>query len=242
MKRAIIFGASGGIGQAICQSLAEDGWSLYLHFNHHNQPVDEMVDQLTSKYPQQDFIPVKLDFLASNKKIKEFINSLLPVNAVVFAHGITNYSFLAEQDLTEIEKIIKVNLTVPIQITNLLEPSLNKQEYGRIVYLGSVYGAQGSALEATYSATKAALTRFCQAYAREVASTNLTVNVIAPGAVDTAMNKMLSSQELAEVKQEIPMGRFAEGEDISYWVKNILDPRSSYLTGQTIYLSGGWLL
>lgn len=149
---------------------------------------------------------------------------------------------MTKQKIADIEKVIQVNLTVPIELTKLLEPILIKQEYSRIVYLGSVYGGQGSALESVYSATKAGLSRFSQAYAREVASTNLTVNVVAPGAVNTPMNAMFSKETMQEVESEIPAGRLAQGKDISYWVKCLLDKNSSYCTGQTIYISGGWLL
>ena len=242
MKRAIIFGATGGIGQAVAEELATAGWSLYLHYNHKFDKAIEMSKNLSEKYPKQDFLPIQFDFNSSDDKIKEFVNSLIPVNAVVFGHGITKYSFLEKQKLADIDEIIKVNLTTPIKLTKLFEPMLEKQEFSRIVFLGSVYGAQGSALEATYSATKAAISRFSQAYAREVASLNLTVNVIAPGAVDTPMNSILSDETLKTVKEEIPAGRLACGKDISYWVKTLLDKRSAYLTGQTIYVSGGWLL
>lgn len=242
MKRAIIFGSSGGISKAICSDLAADGWSLYLHCNHHLQTAENLAQELMEKYPAQDFIPVQFDFLADQTKLKQFVNSLLPVNAAVFATGITKYGFLSKQSLTDVEELVKVNLTVPIEITNLLEPVLLKQDFSRIVYLGSVYGGQGSALESVYSATKAGLSRFSQAYAREVASAKLTVNVIAPGAVDTPMNHILSQETMAEVKDEIPSGRLADGHDVSFWVRNLLDEKSSYCTGQTIYVTGGWLV
>lgn len=242
MKRAIVFGATGGIGREICNTLAQNGWSLYLHCNSNWSEAVKISKKLSQEYAEQDFIPVKLDFLAKDKELTEFVNNLLPVNAVVFSHGITNYDFLGSQSLTTIEDIIKVNLAVPIKLTKLLESMLLKQDFSRIVYIGSVYGGQGSAMESVYSATKGGLSRFSQAYAREVASNNLTVNVIAPGAVNTPMNKIFSQETMQEVMDEIPASRLAEGEDIAYWVNAILDKKSSYMTGQTIYVSGGWLI
>lgn len=242
MKRAIVFGATGGIGQEICRDLAAEGWSLYLHYNSHEQVALDLGKELFDKYPKQDFLPIKLDFEANDSQLEDFAKSLLPVNAAVFAQGITKYGFLGDEKLDNIAKIINVNLTVPIKLTKLLEPQLMRQEYSRIVYLGSVYGGVGSALETVYSATKGGLTRFAQAYAREVASNNLTVNVIAPGAVETKMNAIFSEDTIQEVQDEIPMGRWAKANDISYWVTALLNKRSSYLTGQTIYVTGGWLL
>ena len=234
MKRAIVFGATGGIGQAICRDLAEDGWSLYLHYNSKKEAAEELGQKLFTKYPDQDFMPIKLDFEVDDAQLSEFVQNLLPVNAAVFAQGVTNYGFLGDEDLDNITRLIKINLTVPIKLTKLLEPQLMKQGFSRIVYLGSVYGGYGSALESVYSATKGGLSRFAQAYAREVASNNLTVNVIAPGAVKTNMNSIFSEDTIEEVQEEIPVGRWADGKDISYWIKVLLNERSSYLTGQTI--------
>lgn len=242
MQRAIVFGATGGIGQAICTDLAKAGWSLYIHCSHNWKAACELGKKLNQQYPQQDFIPVKLSFLVENNDLKIFVNGLLPINAAVFAQGITDYNFVSGQKMSKIDEIMKVNLIVPIKLTGLLEPLLIKNDFSRIVFLGSVYGAQGSAMEAVYSATKAGLVRYSQAYAREVASANLTVNVVAPGAVNTAMNSMLAPETMEEVKGEIPVGRLAEGSDVAYWVKALLDKRSSYMTGQTIYVSGGWLV
>ncbi|AEG40682.1 elongation factor P 5-aminopentanone reductase [Lactobacillus kefiranofaciens] len=242
MKRAIVFGATGGIGQAICRELALSGWSLYLHYNTKKEQAEQLAQELFAKYPELDFMPIQLNFATSDQELTSFVNSLLPVNAAIFAQGITNYGFLGDEKLTNISQVININLATPIKLTKLLEPQLMKQSFSRIVYLGSVYGGAGSALESVYSGTKSGLSRFAQAYAREVASNNLTVNVIAPGAVKTQMNSIFSQATIEEVQEEIPAGRWAQGEDISYWVKTILNPRSSYLTGQTIYVTGGWLL
>lgn len=242
MKRAIIFGATGGIGQAISKELAANGWSLYLHCC--KQWVKAVCDcqRLMKKYPRQDFMPVRLDFTADDQQLAAFVNRLLPVNAVIFAQGVTKYGLLGQQKLSAIDYVLRVDLTVPIKLTRLFEKDLLKQSFSRIVYLGSVYGGQGSALETVYSAAKAGLTRFSQAYAREVAFANLTVNVIAPGAVATPMNQGFSQQSKQAVTQQIPAGRWAQGADVSFWVKNLLDERSSYCTGQTLYVTGGWLV
>lgn len=242
LKRAIVFGATGGIGQDICRDLADAGWSLYLHYHSNSQKAQDLAQELFAKYSGQDFIPIQLDFATGDAQLTDFVKNLLPVNAAVFAQGITKYGFLGDEKLENIAELIKINLTVPIKLTKLLEPQLMKQEFSRIVYLGSVYGGAGSALESVYSATKGGLTRFAQAYAREVASNNLTVNVIAPGAVKTQMNAIFSEDTIQEVQEEIPAGRWANGSDISYWVRTLLNQRSSYLTGQTIYVTGGWLL
>lgn len=96
MKRAIVFGATGGIGQEICRDLAAEGWSLYLHYNSHEQTALDLGKELFAKYPSQDFLPIKLDFASSDTELADFVEKLLPVNAAVFAQGITKYVFLVD--------------------------------------------------------------------------------------------------------------------------------------------------
>lgn len=242
MKRALIFGSTGGIGQAIAKELAQSGWSLYLHYDHQKQTAEKMQREFSEKFSKQDFFTIKLSFTDTNKNIEKALSNIFPVNALVFAQGITNYSFVKDQDPEIVDKILQINLATPIKIVSFLEDMLLKYDHSRIIFLGSVYGKQASALEAVYSASKAGLSSFAKGYGREVASSNLTVNVLAPGAVDTPMNKIFSSDVLQEVRSEIPAGRLASGSDVAYWVKTLLAKEADYLTGQTIYIDGGWLV
>lgn len=93
MKRAIVFGATGGIGQEICRDLADAGWSLYLHYHSNAQGAQELAQELFAKYSKQDFMPVQLDFAVRDTELTRFVKNLLPVNAAVFAQGITKYGF-----------------------------------------------------------------------------------------------------------------------------------------------------
>lgn len=241
MQRALIIGASGTIGRAIAAALAQAGWSLELHANRHFLAVQQLSEQLTARYPRQDFIPVRLDLTANDAALTKFATVILAVNAVVFAQGVTHYGLLGDEPLADIDRLLTINLRAPLKLTHLFEPMLLKQAYSRIVFIGSVYGGQGSALESVYSATKAGLSGFAQAYSREVASSQLTVNVIAPGAVRSAMTANFSAAELSAVQADIPAGRLETGADIAAPVVHLLTASSNYLTGQTIYVSGGWL-
>lgn len=97
MKRAIIFGATGGIGQSICGELAAAGWSLYIHCNQKWDAACKISHKLAQKYPAQDFIPIRLNFSISDNKLIVFVKNLLPINAAVFAEGITDYNFVGQQ-------------------------------------------------------------------------------------------------------------------------------------------------
>ncbi|MCI1892652.1 elongation factor P 5-aminopentanone reductase [Schleiferilactobacillus perolens] len=242
MKRVLLCGATGAIGQAAARTLAAAGWSLYLQGWQHMARIHDLVRELQIRYPQQEFLPLQADFSVADP-VTPIKDNLFGVDAVVFSQGITDYELFVDAPADVLDRLWQVNVRSPLLITQSLQEKLAQTGHGRIVYLGSVYGGQGSAMEAIYSMTKGALSAFAQAYAREVASLGITVNVIAPGAVDTPMNAaMLAGAAREELTTEIPAGRLAAPQDVAYWLRVLLAPEAQYLTGQTIYVSGGWLV
>lgn len=240
MSMAVIFGASGDIGGAIAQRLAKAGWSLYLHYAHNQTKVDALQRDLATHYPKQDFVTVAYDFTQPSEA-KAFAAQLVGIDAVVFAQGQTYYHLFADSTAAELQALMQVHLLTPMLLLTSLQRTLARSGHGRIVLIGSVYGASGSAMEVGYSTVKGAQSAFVHAYAQEVASLGITVNVVAPGAVDTQMNAMFDPETLAAVKEEIPAARLAQPADVSYYVNMLLQADASYLTGQTLYVTGGWL-
>lgn len=238
MKKAIIFGASGAIGGQIAEDMAANGWSLVLHYSHNSEPVAKLIKKFVQDYPSQKFTTLQFDFLDSEIIDLSILGNL---NAAIFAQGITDFNFLTEQDDETINRIMQINLVQPLKIVKNLESQLKSTDHSRIIFIGSVYGKVGSALESVYSATKGGLSAFVNAYAKEIAP-KTTVNVISPGAVQTKMNDIFSKEEMHELTAEIPTHRLAQPADISYFVMSLLDDRADYLTGQTVYVDGGWLV
>lgn len=238
MRSALIIGASGDIGMAIAEKLAAEGYSLYLHYHAH--PVDDLVDRLAAKYPKQDFIPLAYD-LTDPEHLDDLVGQLFSLDAVVFAAGQTYYHLFKDTTVEELTALMRVHLLTPMAMLTKLEKKLAQSGHGRIVFIGSVYGGSGSAMEVAYSTVKGGQSAFVKAYAQEVASLGITVNVVAPGAVDTKMNHMFDPAVLAAVKDEIPAARLAKPQDISFYVATLLQPEAAYLTGQTLYVTGGWL-
>ncbi|KRL40548.1 elongation factor P 5-aminopentanone reductase [Liquorilactobacillus nagelii] len=240
MKWALIVGASGDIGQAVAEQLASAGWSLYLHYFNSQKKISNTRNRLTELYPKQDFLTLQADF--TNERAAEQLSAnLFAVDAVIFAQGTTSYGLFQQQDPDALKKMLQMQVIVPTRLLQLLETKLAANHFGRIVFVGSVYGGSGSAMEVGYSTVKGALTAFSAAYSKEVASLGVTVNVIAPGAVATRMNQFFSTEEKAAVAADIPLGRFAQSTEIAYWIKALLAQAAGYLTGQTIYVTGGWL-
>ncbi|WP_125606995.1 elongation factor P 5-aminopentanone reductase [Lapidilactobacillus bayanensis] len=240
-KRALVFGASGNIGQAICQSLAESGWSLMMQYHRHQAVVEQCIVELQQEFPQQEFQSLPLDFCQTNLDYQAILTGCGDYQALIFAQGTTDYQLFVETSDAQIQTLFQQQLFTPMGLIKAAQERLQQHQHGRIIFIGSIYGGVGSAMEVAYSSVKGAQSSFANAYAREVAANGLTVNVVAPGAVNTQMNADFSEDQLADLAAEIPVGRMARPQEIAVWVNNLLAPEADYLTGQTIYVDGGWL-
>ncbi|WP_334330206.1 elongation factor P 5-aminopentanone reductase [Companilactobacillus sp. HBUAS59699] len=237
---ALVMGSSGDIGTSTAKALAEKGWSLYLHYNKNRERIADLQTELAEKYPHQDFIPVQFDM--ESDKVESLTKQIFGLDAIVFAQGNTFYKLLVDIEESEIDALWKIHIKLPILILKALQDKLALTHHGRVVFIGSIYGKIGSAMEVVYSTVKGAMTSFADAYAKEVASLGISVNVVAPGAVNTKMNAEFSSEDLESIKEEIPADRLANPDEIADLVSYLVNIRSNYLTGQTIYFAGGWLL
>ena len=240
MKSAVIIGASGDIGKAISRQLASEGWSLYLHGFTHIKEIKEEAIQLSSLYPTQDFFPLLFDLTKEND-LDSFVSSLFSVDAVIFAQGYTKRCLFTEMTSLEMDQMWKVHVKVPLLLIQKLQHKLAKTSYGRVVFISSVYGFSGSSMEVFYSMTKGAQNSFVKAYSKEVSGMGITINAIAPGAIETPMNDFLEPHEKDELLESIPAGRLGKSKDVAFWVSQLLKKESGYMTGQTLAVSGGWL-
>lgn len=240
MKFALIMGASGDIGKEIAQELAEKGWSLYLHAHSNPKSVDNQLRSFQVLYPKQDFYALTLD-MTKEEDIPLFLRSIYQLDAVIFASGFTTYQLLTEVTSIDMDHMWSVHVKTPILLIQHLQDKLARSRQGRIIFISSIYGEMGSAMEVFYSTTKGAQLAFIKAYSKEVGSLGITVNAISPGAIATKMNQDFTAAELKELESEIPVGRLGSVSEVSFWVAQLLEKRSAYMTGQSIVISGGWL-
>lgn len=240
MKFALIMGASGDIGEGIAQEMAEKGWSLYLHYHSNPKSVEEQIRNYQMDYPKQDFFALPLD-MTEEEGISLFLQSIYQLDVVVFASGFTTYQLLTEISSTDMDRMWRVHVKTPVLLVQHLQDKLARSTHGRIIFISSIYGEIGSAMEVFYSTTKGAQLAFVKAYSKEVASLGITVNAISPGAIATKMNQDFTPAEVEELESEIPLGRLGNVSEISFWVTQLVDKRSAYMTGQSIVVSGGWL-
>lgn len=239
MNYALILGASGDIGQACARQLAQDGWSLYCHYNQQSERVGNLTDALKKEYPKQDFFSLQWD-MTDSEAVSQVVAQLFQVDALVVASGQTVYKLLTDTSAAEMEGLWQVSLKSPMLLCQQLQEKLARSKRGRIVFVGSVYGQAGSPMEVVYSALKGAQETFVKAYAQEVATLGITVNTVAPGAVNTQMNQDWTVAERAALVADIPLKRLAEPSEVAQLMAFLVSDKSAYITGATMPISGGW--
>lgn len=240
-KFALVVGASGAIGNAIARRLASDGWSLYLHFNQGQSRVNQLVAELMNEFAGQEFLVVQADF-ASEDGADRLAPQIYSLNAIVFAGGHSFYGLIEDTPVEEMSKLWKVHVQNPMRLLALLSSKLRQNEKSHVLFIGSIWGEAGAAYESAYSAVKGAQHAFVKSYAKEVAYNDILVNAIAPGLIDTPMNKHINEEEKRAIVEEIPLARAGKVEDVANLASFYLSGQANYVTGQIIRINGGWYI
>ncbi|QPQ31977.1 elongation factor P 5-aminopentanone reductase [Lysinibacillus sp. JNUCC 51] len=240
-KFALVLGASGEIGRTICRSLAEDGWSIYIHFSNNEKAAQALYRSLSESFPAQEFMLVQGDFSkASGAQL--LASQIFNVQAIVFANGQAHYSLLEDTTVEDMDALWRVHVQNPMHLTALLSSKLRAHDVSYVLFIGSIWGEAGSAGEALYAAVKGAQHAFVKSYAKEAALSRIRVNAIAPGFINTTMNGHLSEEELEYIIEDIPLGIIGQTSDVAEMVRFYLSGKADYVTGQIIRLNGGWYI
>ncbi len=240
-KFALVLGASGSIGSAICHELAMNGWSLYLQYNHNINSIQNLVQNLTKKYPEQEFMTIQAD-LTSDHAAKKISESIFSIKSIVIASGQALYKLVEDTTVEEMNTLWKVHVQTPIQLIGLLTPKLRQHPVSYITIIGSIWGETGGAYETLYSTVKGAIHAFVKAYAKEVSYNGIHVNAVAPGLIDTKMNGHLNDEEWSNLIDEIPLERAGKPEEVAYLVAFLQSGKADYITGQILSINGGWYI
>ena len=236
-KKALVTGASGGIGKSIVMELAMHDYELYLTAFRHGDELKRITQNLNTE------THCYIGDISDSGFVDEIFESIPDLDLLINNAGISMTGIFQEMTENDWHRINSVNLDSVFFTCKAAVPLFLKKADasvpGRIINISSVWGNVGASCEAAYSATKGAMNAFTKALARELAPSGIPVNAIACGFIDTEMNNHLSDIEKNAVIEEIPAGRMGTPEEIASIVAAIAE-MPSYMTGQIITVDGGW--
>ncbi|MFS0782231.1 elongation factor P 5-aminopentanone reductase [Bacillus sp. 1P06AnD] len=238
-KFVLITGASGAIGSATALKLAEEGYSLYLHYHTNRGAIDTLIGEI-AKY-NVEAIPVCAD-LGSEEGAAELSRQILSLHGIVLNSGKSHYGLITDVSMAELHQMTQLHVMSPFILVQKLMPKLMKADQASIVAVTSIWGDTGASCEVLYSMLKGAQNAFVKALSKEVAPMGIRVNAVSPGAVDTAMMASFTDEEKKELSEDIPLGRLAQADEIAESVLFLLSDRASYTTGHVLKVNGGWFI
>lgn len=236
-KNVLLIGASGDIGTAIAESLANDGYQLLLHYNQNKQAIDNC----RLKINEESILTEIQADLSQDLEVKRFLRQLVfPVDAVIFASGIAHHGLLQDTSEEIMDKMLALHLKAPWIITKHLLPAMVRNKQGKVIFVTSVWGEAGASNEVIYSSAKGAQNSFVKSLAKETARSGISVNGVSPGFIETKMNQHLRLDEKEDIANHIPINRTGTTEEVAHTVNFLMSEKSSYIQGEIINVTGGW--
>lgn len=242
MKTVLITGASHGIGKAIAGKLAAGGMRLFLNCCSSKETLCDYAARLSETYdvPCTPLIYDVSDYAQVQAMFKEIRALGESIDILINNAGISHIGLLQDMSIEEWNQVLNTNLTSAFSCSKYAIPDMVSRKQGKIINISSMWGLSGASCEVAYSASKGGLNLFTRALAKELAPSNIQVNAIACGVIDTRMNACFDAEERAELENEIPAGRFADPSEVADFVQQLIEA-PSYLTGQIISFDGGYL-
>ncbi|MBD3845098.1 3-oxoacyl-[acyl-carrier-protein] reductase [Bosea sp. SSUT16] len=235
-RKALVTGATGGLGGAISRTLHAQGATIAI-----SGTRAEALEALAAELGERVVIA------PCNLADKDSVEALLPsaeeklggLDILVNNAGITKDNLFLRLKDEDWDAVIAINLTAAFRLSRAAVKSMMRRRYGRIVSIGSVVGTMGNPGQGNYAAAKAGLIGMSKALAAEVASRNITVNVVAPGFIESPMTQALNEKQREGILSDVPMGRLGAGADVAAAVAYLASTEAGYVTGQTLHVNGG---
>ncbi|MDO5707692.1 MAG: 3-oxoacyl-[acyl-carrier-protein] reductase [Andreesenia angusta] len=241
-KKALITGASRGLGKAIAIKLAELGADIVINDIGNEEEAESVVKEIESLGRNSLFIKADIsDFEQAKELVDNALKEIGSIDIVVNNAGITRDNLLLRMSEEDFDSVIDVNLKGVFNITKSILRPILKTRNASIINISSIVGISGNAGQTNYSASKAGVIGFTKSLAKEIAKKNIRVNAIAPGFIETDMTEKLSDDIIESYKSSIPLGRLGTADDIANTVAFLASDISSYITGQVIVVDGGMI-
>lgn len=240
-KTVLITGAAKGIGAQIARDFAKEGYNVLINYNLSYNEALKLKQELLEAGYNVEIYKANISNRDEVEKMIEFcISRFDSIDVLVNNSGICEYKLFTDITNEDFINMLNVNVIGNFNVTQsaLKHYMLNKKD-GVIINISSIWGMVGASLEVNYSTSKAAIIGMSKALAKELAPSNIRVNVVAPGAIKTDMMKDLSKEDIEEFRKEIPLERIGEVGDISGVVLFLASDKATYITGQVISPNGG---
>ena len=245
LKTALITGASGGIGSAVAEKLAKDGYFIVAQYNSNQSGIEQLLSRLKKSGFKNCVFAYKCD-LSDDNDVAAFISevkkSFKYIDVIVNNAGVGLYKLITDTTQEEWDKVFSINTKSAYQITNGFLKGMIEKKQGKIVNISSMWGMVGASMEVAYSASKAALIGYTKALTKELAPSGINVNCVCPGVIDTPINARFSKEDMAALKEETPLGRIGTPNEVAELVAFLCSDKSEFITGQVIACDGGFSL
>lgn len=237
-QTALITGGTGGIGEAVCRRLADDGYYVIINYAHSKEKAEKLAGELNGEAVCFDVS----DKEAVKSSCSDIIAAHNTVDLLVNNAGISEIDLFTHISEEKSSRILRINLEGTINCTRALLPAMINKKSGCIINISSMWGQTGASCEVDYSASKAGIIGFTKALAKEVAPSGIRVNCVSPGFIMTEMNSRFSEEELELIREEIPLGIFGEPRHVADSVAFLASGQAEYITGQVLAVNGGMVI
>lgn len=243
MKKALITGASGGIGSAIARALASEGYLLMLQYHTNVAAAQALANEIQAGGGMAGIICADL---ASPEAVKamcsEVTRQLGTVDLIVNNAGLSRRSLVQDIAEADWDEMLNVDLRSAFLVDKYLLPGMISRQRGCIIHVSSVIGVYGASYESSYAAAKGGLNALTKSMAKELGPSGIRVNAVAPGCIDTTMLAMLDAEERMELADRASLGRLGSPEDVANAVAFLASDKASFITGQILGVDGGFVL
>jgi 3-oxoacyl-[acyl-carrier protein] reductase len=242
-KVALVTGGASGIGLAISNQLLEDGYLVVVNYQASKTAADAFVSAALATGKQAIAFQANIaEYAQVETLITSILNTFGRLDCVVNNAGINDDTLVLRMREEQFDRVIATNLKGAWAVSKLALRHLMQSPSGRLIHIASVAGIMGNVGQANYAASKAGMIGLSKTLAREVASRQVTVNVVAPGFIETKMTDKLSDTIKEQALTMIPLKRFGKPEDIAMMVSFLASDHASYITGQTFVVDGGMVM
>ena len=239
-KTVIITGASKGIGAATAILFAQNGYNVVINYNNSVESAKLLTTSLRSR--GHSVVAMKADVsnrLETDLLVKETLYKFGKIDVLVNNAGISTVGLINEIDDVDVKRIFDVNLLGTYNCCKSVAPVMINQKSGKIINIASMWGEAGASCEVAYSASKAGVIGLTKALAKELAPSGINVNCISPGIIDTTMNSNLTTEDIDNFIESVPLSRIGYPEEIASMTYYLAGEDSDYITGQVIGINGG---